>query len=187
MIVKKIFSILFLLLTLSIMFIIYFFMKMEIDFLVPNIFSVLGLIIPIVLVSLSVWFILDTFNINHKIRRIITQICLLLMLIPSIYFITNMYCAYTNSIFNSKQWINNPNKRIYMVDDMLQRYKLIGMSKNDIKRLLGTPSTTEKLKTSSNQVYYLGAERAFISIDDERLIVQFDKNDKVKGYRIVSD
>jgi hypothetical protein len=63
--------------------------------------------------------------------------------------------------------------RLRMVDDLLHRYNLVGMSRAKIVDLLGEPSSNESKQTSSEYIYYLGPERGFISIDDEWLDIKF--------------
>lgn len=70
--------------------------------------------------------------------------------------------------------------RLAMVDDLLNRYKLIGMTRAQIFDLLGPPSPSESSQSDANYIYYLGPERNFISIDDEWLDIKFG------GDRVVS-
>jgi hypothetical protein len=62
-----------------------------------------------------------------------------------------------------------------MVDDLLQRYKLQGMPRQEIEKLLGKPPETEYFR-DYDYVYWLGPERGFISIDSEWLCIKFEKN-----------
>ena len=70
--------------------------------------------------------------------------------------------------------------RLAMVDDLLKRYKLIGMTRAQVVDLLGPPSPIESNQSDSVYIYYLGPERGFISIDDEWLDIKFG------GDRVVS-
>ena len=60
------------------------------------------------------------------------------------------------SHFSTERWLNNPGERVYMVDDLLTRYKLSGMTRQEIVQLLGDPSETWYFKEENNIVYYLG-------------------------------
>jgi outer membrane protein assembly factor BamE (lipoprotein component of BamABCDE complex) len=60
-----------------------------------------------------------------------------------------------------------------MVDDLLNRYNLVGMSRAQIVDLLGSSNPKESKQSSSEYIYYLGRERGFISIDDEWLDIKF--------------
>ena len=45
--------------------------------------------------------------------------------------------------FNQNRWLNHADKRVHMVDDLLQKYKLIGKSNEEITQLLGAPTETK--------------------------------------------
>lgn len=92
-----------------------------------------------------------------------------------------------NSNFSSEKWIENPNKRVNIVDDLLNEYKFIGKSKSEVIKLLGTPTEQAYFKEVNNIVYYLGDERGFISIDSEWLVLDFDSLGKVTKYEIKTD
>ncbi len=81
---------------------------------------------------------------------------------------------------NSKDYV-----RIKMVDDLLNRNNLIGMSKNEVNDLLGVPPKTEYF-SNYDYVYWLGPERGFMSIDSEWLVIKFE-NDKVIEAKITRD
>lgn len=72
------------------------------------------------------------------------------------------------------------NVRLQMVDDLLKRYKLIGMTRVQLVELLGPPNPFESRQSDVSYTYYLGPERGFISIDDEWLDIKFG------GERVVS-
>ncbi|SDX30577.1 hypothetical protein [Tepidimicrobium xylanilyticum] len=78
--------------------------------------------------------------------------------------------------FSTNRWIKYPRERVKMVDDMLQKHKLVGQTKKDIVKLLGDATNTDYFKEDNNVVYYLGDERGFISIDSEWLVITFDNN-----------
>lgn len=66
---------------------------------------------------------------------------------------------------------DNPIK-IRMVDDLLRRFKLIGMTQKQIDELLGKPPHTEYF-SEYDYVYWLGPERSLFSIDSEWLCLKF--------------
>ena len=61
------------------------------------------------------------------------------------------------------------------------------MTKDEVISLLGTPPETEYFKSHNNIVYYLGFERGLISIDSEWLVIDFDDNEKVNKYQVLTD
>ncbi len=93
--------------------------------------------------------------------------------------------------FNAVQWkderfVNSRNPiKIRMVDDLLNKKKLIGMSKSEINELLGMPPKTAYF-SNYDYVYWLGPERGLISIDSEWLAIKFE-NDKAIEAKIVTD
>lgn len=60
-----------------------------------------------------------------------------------------------------------------MVDDLLARYELVGMTRDKVDELLGVPPETAYF-TGFDYVYWLGPERGFISIDSEWLCIDFE-------------
>ena len=50
--------------------------------------------------------------------------------------------TYTSK-FNQDRWLHAEDKRVHMVDDLLQKYKLTGKSNEEITQLLGTPTETK--------------------------------------------
>ena len=99
---------------------------------------------------------------------------------------------YANRIpFDASKWqneelVNSRNPvRIRMVDDLLNKHNLVGMTKENLITLLGVPPKTGYFR-NYDFVYWLGPERGFISIDSEWLVVKFD-NDKVSEASLVRD
>jgi hypothetical protein len=80
--------------------------------------------------------------------------------------------------------------RLRMADGLVSSRGLIGKDRSEIAALLGPDSDTDKFRSydrSRELVYWLGAERSFISIDSEWLVVRFDRNGRVAEARIVRD
>lgn len=84
--------------------------------------------------------------------------------------------------FNSISWKNENvannernSVRLRMVNDLLKKYKFVGMSRNQINELLGIPEPTGYFR-NFDYVYWLGPERGFISIDSEWLGIKFRNN-----------
>src|SRR5262249_7543801 len=82
--------------------------------------------------------------------------------------------------------LQNP-VRLRMVDDLLRRHRLVGMSRAEIDALLGVP---EQKKTSpfggDDYVYWLGRERSLFPIDSEWLGIKFDQDTVVEA-RVLRD
>ncbi|MGD8191228.1 hypothetical protein ACQCN2_14710 [Brevibacillus ginsengisoli] len=86
--------------------------------------------------------------------------------------------------FHHERWRTEQDKRVFMVDDLLQRHNLSGMNRQAIYELLGNPSETEYFKEKDNIVYWLGPGRGLVGIDNEWLVIWFDANDRVTRYEI---
>ena len=76
--------------------------------------------------------------------------------------------------------------RLRMVDDLLHRHKLVGMTHDELTALIGTPPKTDYFR-DYQFVYWLGPERGYMSIDSEWLAVRFGPDDRVSEARIVRD
>lgn len=67
---------------------------------------------------------------------------LIVALIPLIVCTVQLSVNEYTSKFNQNRWLNHADKRVHMVDDLLQKYKLIGKSNEEITQLLGAPTET---------------------------------------------
>lgn len=75
--------------------------------------------------------------------------------------------------------------RIKMVNSLLRKHNLVGMTRKQIDDLLGKPPKTAYF-SDYEYVYWLGPERGFISIDSEWLGIKF-QDDKVIEARLLRD
>ncbi|PES61619.1 hypothetical protein CN507_28405 [Bacillus cereus] len=112
---------------------------------------------------------------------------MMVALIPLIVCTLQLSLNKYTSNFNQGRWLNDEEKRVYMIDDLLKRHKLIGKSNEEIIKLLGAPTKTSSLKTGITTLYYLGNERSFIPIDSECLVLQLDKDGRVIEYKVQRD
>ena len=76
--------------------------------------------------------------------------------------------------------------RLRMVDDLLRRHNLVGMTHDELIALIGTPPKCGYFR-DYQFVYWLGPERGYMSIDSEWLAVRFGPDDRVSAARIVRD
>ncbi|MDD4844047.1 MAG: hypothetical protein PHU31_06925 [Anaerotignum sp.] len=74
--------------------------------------------------------------------------------------------------FSTEKWGKYPEKRVDMVDDLLEKHELLGMTEQEVFLLLGQPTENAYFKTENNIVYYLGPERGLIRIDSEWLVLE---------------
>ena len=76
--------------------------------------------------------------------------------------------------FSTSKWLNNPEERTAIVDDLLEKHEFVGMTEADVVTLLGEPNNDYGYFNADNRyVYYMGLERGLISIDSEWLILDF--------------
>ena len=108
-------------------------------------------------------------------------------------FLNPIFDDYSKRIeFDSTAWknsntISDPEfLRLRMVDSFLSKNQLIGMHKTEIEELIGPPDDTE-YKKNWDMVYWLGPERSFISIDSEWLVFNYNRDNIITEYKIVTD
>ena len=76
--------------------------------------------------------------------------------------------------FHSDRWLNEPSERTDMVGNLLQNYKIIGLTESEVLSLLGPHDNDQGAFNADNRyVYYLGPERGLFSIDSEWLLIDF--------------
>lgn len=51
-----------------------------------------------------------------------------------------------NSKFQTDRWLKDERKRVYMIDDLLTKHKLVGKPKKEIVQLLGKPTETRRFE-----------------------------------------
>lgn len=112
-----------------------------------------------------------------------------LVLIGFFMFGPTIYSYATQTAFDSVRWkasleSNEPIKQ-QMVSSLQANHSLIGQSKEQVNRLLGTPPATNYFK-EYEYVYWLGPERSFLGIDSEWLCLKFE-NGKVVKVDILTD
>ncbi len=73
-----------------------------------------------------------------------------------------------------------------MADGLVDSRILLGKRRSELESLLGPPTKTDKFR-NFDLVYWLGADRGFMGIDSEWLVIRLDSNDKTIRASIVSD
>lgn len=78
--------------------------------------------------------------------------------------------------------------RLRMVDSLLRRHTLIGMSRDEIVALIGEPGDSGGYFKDYDLVYFLGLERdSLFAIDGEWLVVGLDEHAVASEARLVTD
>jgi hypothetical protein len=65
-----------------------------------------------------------------------------------------------------------------MVDDLLEKHELRGMTRAEVVALIGEPEKSD-LFPEYDMVYWLGPERGLIGTDSEYLVMKLDKSRRV--------
>jgi len=96
---------------------------------------------------------------------------------------------YTPTAFDPAQWkdgeLVGDGVRIRMIDDLLARHELVGMTRDEVIALLGLPS--ERFTEEPVLTWYLGNERSAFSIDSEWLSLTVGDGDRVTEKRVWAD
>jgi hypothetical protein len=105
-------------------------------------------------------------------KKIVLSVLLLLIL-----------CS-CSSQFNKETWLKEPDKRNDMVQSLINKHELKGMTEAEVIDLLGEPA--QKLDEPYRQyVYYLG--RAGLGVDDSLLRLNFNKNGELESHEVTHD
>lgn len=77
-------------------------------------------------------------------------------------------------------------RRHRIADGLVLSGSLMGKSRHEVEQVLGPPIETDYFR-SWHLVYLLGAERSFISIDSEWLVIQLNELGIVSDARVLAD
>lgn len=72
-----------------------------------------------------------------------------------------------------------------MVDDLLEKHELRGMTRADVMALIGEPPRND-LFPEYDLVYWLGPERGLIGTDSEFLVMKLDANKRVTSVELIT-
>ncbi|TPV44909.1 hypothetical protein [Bacillus dicomae] len=150
---------------------------------VTSIFVVVMPFVLLFIIQKSILYVSKNRNEEKKQMSGVLIVALIPLIVCTVQLGVNGY----TSKFNQKRWLNYADKRVHMVDDLIQKYKLIGKSNEEITQLLGAPTETRNGEEGVITLYYLGAERGFIPIDSEQLVLQFDRDGRVAEYTVQRD
>ena len=93
------------------------------------------------------------------------------------------------SIFDQTKWQNadlNGRARADMLADFIARYRLTGMTREQVTTLLGAPTTTDKWR-GADMIYVLGNDGSMFPIDNEWLLITLDRRNRVASFKRVTD
>jgi len=101
----------------------------------------------------------------------------------TLILVVGLYVRHYQHTFTPEKWRSEPAERGQIVDDLLRRYELIGMTEEEVTALLGSDGGDGDSPYLS---YYLGMERGWISIDTEWLVLRF-VDGRVADYSFATD
>ena len=91
--------------------------------------------------------------------------------------------------FSKEAWLNEPNKRVELINDLLKNYEIKGKTREEIIALLGDPLEKSPYfqESGRDMIYLLGPERGTIfGLDSEWLLLWLD-NGLVTKYSLARD
>lgn len=98
--------------------------------------SIFVVVIPFVLLVMIQRAILYVSKNRNKEKKQMLSV-MIVGLVPLIVCTVQLSMNEYTSTFNQKRWLNYAEKRVHMVDDLLQKHKLVGKSTEEITKLQG--------------------------------------------------
>ena len=105
---------------------------------VTSIFIIVMPFVLLVMIQKSILYVAKNRNEEKKQMSGVLIVALIPLVVCTAQLSMNTY----TSKFNQDRWLHAEDKRVHMVDDLLQKYKLTGKSNEEITQLLGTPTET---------------------------------------------
>ena len=122
---------------------------------------------------------------NYRGRRTTRAACLLLLAavgLLGVFSVWVIHPGYTRQDFRSNLWKDaSAEERGWMVDDLLQQRRLVGMSKQEVVSLLGSPNHEGEVNFFYS-VGYMGTRRELPFAFPYRLILTFDGEQVVSAH-----
>jgi hypothetical protein len=127
-------------------------------------------------------------EVNTRRRRTARRLFICVALLVGAVLVTRAPLPLIQSWWRAGEtrWDDPWNRRHRMADWLIFSHSLIGNTRAQVVEKLGEPPPTEYFRDWS-LVYNLGAERGFMSIDSEWLVVRLGADGKVQQARIVRD
>jgi hypothetical protein len=156
-------------------------------FKIPELFGIgldaYGIMVAISLPVFLLWCWLLKRSIKSIIKRRVITLLITIFTTPLIYMgiiVVWLFCveSYPKNNFNRKQWLADKEKRYELSDDIIQGKLLIGMTKKQVKNLLGDEH--ENYGDDNDWGYYLGFKPELGNIDPASLHIEF-KDGKVEN------
>lgn len=105
---------------------------------------------------------------DYQGKRKTHRVVVIISMVAIIFFAVMLFYNYQHT-FSSEKWKSEPEKREFIVQDLLKKYELIGMSENEVIELLGDEDEKGSQQSSfkgdntyyppdSTLVYYIGKD-----------------------------
>lgn len=143
--------------------------------------SIPAIITPFIV--LGIWSLLSLKGNPNKSKKLKHKRIVLVGIIPPLLCLVLLGINEYNSDFNLERWSNKANDRVYMIDDLLDKYEFKGMTQTKIYKLLGNPDS----KTDNTLIYFLGNERGLVRIDSEQLMIKLNEENVVIDHRVTTN
>jgi outer membrane protein assembly factor BamE (lipoprotein component of BamABCDE complex) len=129
-------------------------------------------------------------NATFKWRRVFGLLALIvavgLSTLAAIHFWKARPLPFDRAVWNAEVEDLEDFRRHRMADWLVQRRRLIGMSRDEVLSTLGEPTVTSHFR-EYDLVYVLGNERGWLSIDSEWLLMRLDDTGRVSAAEIARD
>jgi len=129
-------------------------------------------------------------NAKFKWRRVFGLLALIvavgLSTLAAIHFLKARPLPFDRAVWNAEVEDLEDFRRHRMADWLVQRRRLIGMSRGEVLSALGEPTVTSHFR-EYDLVYVLGNERGWLSIDSEWLLMRLDDTGRVSAAEIARD
>jgi len=129
-------------------------------------------------------------NATFEWRRVLGLLALVvavgLSTLAAIHFWKARPLPFDRAVWNAEVEELEDFRRHRMADWLVQRRRLIGMSRAEVISTLGEPTVTSHFR-EYDLVYVLGNERGWLSIDSEWLLMRLDHTGHVTAAEIARD
>lgn len=113
-----------------------------------------------------------TFKKNSKKVKCVAMYCLSLVIVSVLLGGSVKVANLSYTKFSTISWQKNINERKIMVDDLVKKYNVIGMSASELINLLGKPDGTyNNSSTNCNGYYYYSGNRTISFFSDNNGVI----------------
>lgn len=131
--------------------------------------------------------ILTKFKLRSDKRREYIAILPTIILSPILYLailfvVLFVYAYYPKEAFNRLEWINNPQERYEMSENIIESNMLIGKSKDEVIKLLGSDYSV----SNDSIYYYIGMLPGLFRLEPDILDIYFEGGKVVRVVQLPS-